>query len=130
MIHSDAATPSPTFLYELITQPFTKEHVCTRSRFFSTVLRAPTYPTDLLFTHSTRQAKTRPITLNSKSLIYMIQCKRRHKQYAGETKRRLKDRFNEHRRRVDKPTNRSKPTSISENFLTNHRTANDIPPIP
>ena len=28
----------------------------------------------------------------------MIQCNRCHLQYIGETKRRLKDRFNEHRR--------------------------------
>ena len=34
----------------------------------------------------------------------MIQCNHCHKQYIGETKRRLKDRFNEHRRLVDKLT--------------------------
>ena len=32
----------------------------------------------------------------------MIQCNRCHKQYIGETKRRLKDRFNEHRRPINK----------------------------
>ena len=31
----------------------------------------------------------------------MIQCNRCHLQYIGETKRRLKDRFNEHRRTLD-----------------------------
>ena len=46
----------------------------------------------------------------------MIQCNHRHKQYIGETKRRLKDRFNEHRRPVDKQTNSSKPTTVSEHF--------------
>ena len=49
----------------------------------------------------------------------MVYCNRCHKQYIGETKRRLKDRFNEHRRRVDKQTNRSKPTTVSEHFLSN-----------
>jgi len=61
----------------------------------------------------------------------MIQCKRCHKQYLGETKRRLKDHFNEHRRPVDKPTNISKPTTVSEYFLIDHHTlplmTSDIP---
>ena len=40
----------------------------------------------------------------------------------GETKRRLKDRFNEHRRAVDKTKIKPKPTTVSEHFLshTNH----------
>ena len=42
------------------------------------------------------------IDCNSKNVIYMIQCNHCHKQYIGETKRRLKDRFNEHRRPDDK----------------------------
>ena len=55
-------------------------------------LLSPTYPTDLLLTHSTQSTgETRPIThhitCNSKNLIYMIQCKRCHKQYIGETKK-------------------------------------------
>ena len=49
----------------------------------------------------------------------MIQCTKCHKQYIGETKRRLKDRFNEHRRTVDKPSSKSKPTTASEHFLSN-----------
>ena len=32
----------------------------------------------------------------------MVQCNRCNLQYIGETKRRLKDRYNEHRRAVDK----------------------------
>ena len=36
------------------------------------------------------------IDCNSKNLIYMIHCLRCNKQYIGEKKRRLKDRFNEH----------------------------------
>jgi len=49
----------------------------------------------------------------------MVQCNRCHEQYIGETKRRLKDRFNEHRRPVDKQTNILKPTAVSEHFLSN-----------
>ena len=60
----------------------------------------------------------------------MVQCNRCHKQYIGETKRRLKDRFNEHRRPVDKRTNISKPTAVSEHFLSNDHNANDMHLIP
>ena len=44
----------------------------------------------------------------------MVQCNRCNLQYIGETKRRIKDRFNEHRRAVDK----TKPTTVSEHFLS------------
>ena len=42
----------------------------------------------------------------------------------------LKDRFNEHRRTVDKRTNRSKPTTVSEHFLSNDHNASDMLLIP
>ena len=45
---------------------------------------------------------TSHITCNTKNVIYIVQCNRCNLQYIGETKRRLKDRFNEHRRAVDK----------------------------
>ena len=61
---------------------------------------------------------TSHITCNTKNLIYMVQCNRCHLQYIGETKRRLKDRFNEHRRPVDKTNISSKPTTVSEHFLS------------
>ena len=48
----------------------------------------------------------------------MIQCNRCHLQYIGETKRRFKDRFNEHRRSVDKTNIQSKPTTVAEHFLS------------
>ena len=64
------------------------------------------------------------------NVIYMVHCNRCHKQYIGETKRRLKDRFNEHRRTVDKQTNRSKPTTVSEHFLSNDHNASDMLLIP
>ena len=70
------------------------------------------------------------IDCNSKNVIYMVQCNHCHKQYIGETKRRLKDRFNEHRRPVDKRTNSSKPTTVSEHFLCNNHNATDMQLIP
>ena len=60
----------------------------------------------------------------------MVHCNRCHKQYIGETKRRLKDRFNEHRRPVDKQTNCSKPTTVSEHFLSNDHNVSDMLLIP
>ena len=49
----------------------------------------------------------------------MIQCNRCNLQYIGETKRRLKDRFNEHRRTID------------NHFLSSpNHTANDMQLIP
>ena len=68
-------------------------------------------------TGATRQIKSH-ITCNTKNLIYMIQCNRCSLQYIGETKRRLKDRFNEHRRSVDKTKIKSKPTTVAEHFLS------------
>ena len=38
---------------------------------------------------------TSPIIRNTKNVIYMVQCNRCNLPYIGETKRRLKDRFNE-----------------------------------
>ena len=79
--------------------------------------------------------ETRPIKFNltyeTKNLIYMIQCNRCNLQYIAETKRRLKDRFNEHRRKIDNPNNKSKPTTAAEHFLSSpNHTANDMILIP
>ena len=71
------------------------------------------------------------LTCNTKNLIYMIQCNRCNLQYIGETKRRLKDRFNEHRRTIDNPNSKSKPTTVAEHFLSSpNHTANDMQLIP
>ena len=64
------------------------------------------------------------IDCNSKNLVYMIHCLRCNKQYIGETKRRLKDRYNEHRRPVDRPT------AVSDHFLSDNHSPDDIELIP
>ena len=66
------------------------------------------------------------MTCDTKNVIYMIQCTLCNKQYIGETKRRLKDRFNEHRRPVDKTNIKSAPTTVSDHFLNsaNHTASN------
>ena len=45
-------------------------------------------------------------------------------QYIGETKRNLKDRFNEHRRPVLNPTGNYIHTAVSEHFLTSNHSDN------
>ena len=51
----------------------------------------------------------------------MIQCQLCNLRYIGETKRRLKDRFNEHRRPILNPTSSYIQTAVSEHFLgSNH----------
>ena len=50
--------------------------------------------------------------------------------YIGETKQRLKDHFNEHRRPIDKQTNSCKRNAVSEHFLSNDHNANDMQLIP
>ena len=73
-----------------------------------TVLLANTYLTENLHAHSTLQVKPDlsliTSTVDSKNVIYKIQCNYCSKQYIGETRRRLKDRFNEHRRLLDNPS--------------------------
>ena len=81
-------------------------------------------------TGETRTIKSN-LTCDTKNLIYMIQCNRCNLQYIGETKRRLKDRFNEHRRTIDNPNTKSKPTTAAEHFLSSpNHTANDMQLIP
>ena len=61
---------------------------------------------------------TSHITCNTKNVIYLVQCNRCNLLYMGETKRRRKDRFNEHRHAVDKTNITSKPTTVSEHLLS------------
>ena len=60
----------------------------------------------------------------------MIRCNHCHKQYIGETKCKIEDRFNEHRRPDDKQTSSSKPTTVSEHVLCNNQNASDMQLIP
>ena len=69
------------------------------------------------------------ITCNTSNVIYLIQCVECNLQYIGETKRRLKDRFNEHRRPIIN-TSSYTPTAVSEHFLTSSHTVDDMTLIP
>ena len=54
------------------------------------------------------------------NVIYVIQCRLCNLQYIGETKRRLKDHFNKHRRPI------LNPTGVSEHFLTSNHSDNHM----
>ena len=71
---------------------------------------------------------TSHITCNTKNMIHIVQCNRCNLQYIGETKRRLKDRFNEQRRTVDKTNIKSKPNTVTEHLLSHsNHSHTDIP---
>ena len=71
------------------------------TEFYSTEFYS-TEGTEFYSTGQTIKIKSH-ITCETPNDIYMIQCTKCNLQYIGETKRRLKDRFNEHRRPHDKP---------------------------
>ena len=88
-------------------------------------------------TGETRTIKSN-LTCDTKNLIYMIQCNRCNLQYIGETKRRLKDRFNEHCRKPQLNTtaehqalSTTMNTTAAEHFLSSpNHTANNMQLIP
>ena len=62
----------------------------------------------------------------------MVECRRCNKQYIGETKRQLKERFNEHRGPVNRKVhpNNCKLTAVSEHFLSPNHSVSDMQLIP
>ena len=69
------------------------------------------------------------ITCETSNVIYMIQCTKCNPQYIGETKRRLKERLNEHRRPIINSSSYS-PTAASRHFLSGNHTVNHMLLIP
>ena len=70
------------------------------------------------------------ITWKTFKVISLIQCRLCNLQYIGETKRRLKDRFNGHRRPILNPTGNYIDTAVSERFLTSNHSYNHMLLIP
>ena len=56
--------------------------------------------------------------LNTSNVIYLVECHLCNLQYIVEPKRRLKDRFNEHRRPVFNPSDSYIQTTVKERFLS------------
>ena len=71
-------------------------------------------------------------TLNckSKNLIYSIECEKCAKQYVGETKRQLNERFGKHRRSILNHHHLINPTPVSKHFNQPGHSINDILLIP
>ena len=73
------------------------------------------------------------ITCSSSNLVYMIQCTKCRIPYIGETKRRLSDRFGEHRRTVEKAITQrdiDQPTAVSDHFTLPGHSLNNWELIP
>ena len=103
LLPSDAATASATFLFKL---NYATNHKTTYSpKLFS--MRHPFFYVRL---------NIQLAYCSSENFIYMIHCKCCHSQNIGESKRRLKDCFNERRRPFDMPTNVFKPTMTCHSF--------------
>ena len=68
--------------------------------------------------------------VSAKNVIYLIQRHLCNLQYIGETKRRLKERFNEHRRPIPNPTGNYIHTAVSQHFLTSNYSDNHMLLIP
>ena len=56
------------------------------------------------------------LNCKSKNLVYLIECKKCTKQYIGETKRQLHERFGEHDRSIQNHHQLIKPTPVSTHF--------------
>ena len=56
------------------------------------------------------------IICDSTNLTYMIQCKRCKKQYTGETKRTLRERFKEHRQATNNPLQANATEVVPSHF--------------
>ena len=69
-------------------------------------------------------------TCETFNVIYLIQSRLCNLQYVGETKRRLKDRFNEHRRPTLNPTGNYIHTAVSEHFPNSNHSDNHMLLIP
>jgi len=73
---------------------------------------------------------TDSLSCTSKNLIYLIECKKCAKQYIGETKRQLNERFGEHRRSILNPNQLINPTPISEYFNQPGHSIKDVLLVP
>ena len=82
------------------------------------------------FTTKETREITNYISCHSKNLIYLIQCKKCHCQYIGETKRQLNERFGEHRRSILNHHQLNNPTPVSLHFNQPGHSINDVHLIP
>ena len=82
------------------------------------------------FTTNEARKNTDSISCHSKNLIYLIECKRCHLQYIGETKRQLSERFGEHRQSILNYQQLSTTTPVSLHLNQAGHSINDVRLIP
>ena len=70
------------------------------------------------------------MTCKSTNLIYMIQCKRCKKQYIGETKRTLRERFTEHKQATNNPSHTNASAAVPTHFNLPDHSIEDMRLIP
>ena len=70
------------------------------------------------------------MTCKSTNLIYMIECKRCKKQYIGETKRTLRERFTEHRQATNNPSHANASAAVPTHFNLPDHSIEDMTLIP
>ena len=70
------------------------------------------------------------MTCKSTNLIYMIECKRCKKQYIGETKRTLSERFTEHRQATNNPGHANASAAVPTHFNLPDHSIEDMALIP
>ena len=68
-----------------------------------------------LHTGEVREIKQQ-MTCKSTNLIYMIECKRCKKEYIGETKRTIRERFTEHRQATNNPSHANASAAVPTHF--------------
>ena len=80
----------------------------------------------IFFTTNEARKITDSISCHSKTLIYLIECKRCHLQYIGETKHQLSERFVGHRRSILNHQQLSTTTPVSLYFNQAGHSINDV----
>ena len=70
------------------------------------------------------------ITCKSTNLTYMIECLRCKKQYIGETKRMLRERFKEHRQATNNPNHSNATAAVPTHFNLPGHSSKDMRLIP
>ena len=80
-------------------------------------------------TGETREIKQH-ITCKSNNLTYMIECKKCKKQYIGETKRSLRERFTEHRQTTNNSDHASASAAVPTHFNLPSHSVKDMLLIP
>ena len=86
-----------------------------------------TRPSQLTFTSTKEKRRIHdPLNCKSKNLTYLIECKKCGKQYIGETKRHLHQRFGEHRHSILNYGHFPNPIPVSEHFSQADHSISDV----